>query len=255
VFSLIPSNEPSDADSGVGYDKRYDDRHDDRCDDHCVVLIPAHNEQASVAEVVRRVQAALGRCEIVVIDDASSDGTAEVAHAQGAATLSLSLQLGAWGAAQCGIRYALRRDYQIAVTMDADNQHDAACIGDLLQPIRDGSADVVIGAYPARTSHIRRLACRYFRFLTGLRIEDITSGFRAYNNRAMEILAGSEATLLDYQDVGVLLMLRRRGMRIVEVPTPMMARSDGHSRVFSSWLQVTRYMLQTTLLCLARIKN
>jgi hypothetical protein len=112
---------------------------------------------------------------------------------------------------------------------------------------------VVIGAHPARVSRARRLAWRWFRLLTRFGIEDITSGFRAYNHRAMHLLAGPEASLLDYQDVGVLLLLSRRGYRISEVQVPMQARRNGRSRVFSSWLIVARYMLQTSVLCLARI--
>jgi glycosyltransferase involved in cell wall biosynthesis len=219
-----------------------------------VVLIPAHNEQASVAAVVSKVRSALG-CEVVVIDDASTDNTADEAAAAGAPVLPLFLQLGAWGATQCGIRYALRRGYQTAITMDADNQHDASYLHVLSRPIIHDLADVVIGAYPDRTSWLRQLACEYFRLLTGLRLKDITSGFRAYNQNAMEVLASPEASLLDYQDVGVLLILRKSGMRFLEVSTPMAARADGHSRVFSSWLVVAKYMLQTTLLCLARIKD
>jgi glycosyltransferase involved in cell wall biosynthesis len=219
-----------------------------------VVLIPAHTEQSSVAAVVRKVRSALG-CEVIVIDDASTDHTIREATAAGATILPLILQLGAWGATQCGLRYALRRGYQIAITMDADNQHDAAYLYMLSRPIAHDIADVVIGAYPERTSWLRRLACEYFRLLTGLRLKDITSGFRAYNQPAMEVLASPEASLLDYQDVGVLIILRKFGMRILEVSTPMTVRTDGHSRIFSSWFVVAKYMLQTTLLCLARIKH
>lgn len=223
-------------------------------DPSCVVLIPAHNEQASVAAVVHKVRSALG-CEVVVIDDASTDATAREAAAAGATVLPLFLQLGAWGATQCGIRYALRRGYHIAITMDADNQHDARYLHALRRPIIHDVTDVVIGAYPDRTSRLRKVACEYFRLLTGLRLKDLTSGFRAYNQSAMEVLAAPQASLLDYQDVGVLLILRRSGMRILEVSTPMAPRTDGHSRIFSSWFVVAKYMLQTTLLCIARIKH
>jgi hypothetical protein len=97
------------------------------------------------------------------------------------------------------------------------------------------------------------LAWSYFRLLTGLSLEDITSGFRAYNPSAIELLASAEASLLDYQDIGVLLIIRHRNLRIVEVPVLMDARTTGTSRVFSSWLIVAKYLLQTSLLCLARV--
>jgi hypothetical protein len=81
----------------------------------------------------------------------------------------------------------------------------------------------------------------------------MTSGFRAYNYQAMSVIASTQATLLDYQDVGVLLMCRRAGLRISEVHTPMNLRSSGHSRVFYSWWVVMRYMMQTSILCLSQV--
>lgn len=217
-----------------------------------LALIPAHNEAATVGTVVGQVRR-LWRCPVVVIDDCSTDGTAQVARAAGAIVLPLTLQLGAWGAMQTGLRYALRHGFRVAVTLDADGQHEPAGIGDLLQPLDAGQADVAIGAFPERASRARRLAWRYFRLLTGLKLEDITSGFRAYNHAALAALAAPEASLLDYQDVGVLLILRRQGLRTVEVPVPMQTRAVGASRVFRSWWIVGAYMLQTSLLCLARV--
>src|SRR5690606_38476986 len=112
--------------------------------------------------------------------------------------------------------------------------------------------DVVIGAHPARASRARRIAWDWFRRLTGLGIEDLTSGFRHYNARAVRVAVGEEATLLDYQDVGVLLLMRRAGLRLTEVPVSMSARVADRSRIFNSWFTVARYMAATTLLCLSR---
>jgi hypothetical protein len=111
---------------------------------------------------------------------------------------------------------------------------------------------VVIAACPERGSRMRHIAWAYFRFLTGLSFDDLTSGFRYYNERACRLLAREEATLLDYQDIGVLLLLRRAGLRIAEIAVAMQPRRSGASRVFSSWWTVARYMAETTLLCLAR---
>jgi hypothetical protein len=134
--------------------------------------------------------------------------------------------------------------------MDADGQHDPADLPDLIQAGQ--SHDVVIGAFPERGSPFRRFAWSYFRMLTGFGYEDLTSGFRYYNRRACALLTGEEATLLDYQDIGVLLMLRKAGLSIQEIPVAMKPRASGASRVFSSWWTVVRYMAETTLLCLAR---
>lgn len=217
-----------------------------------LVLIPAYNEQATISHIVGQVRR-LWKLPVVVIDDNSTDATAHFARTAGATVLPLTLQLGAWGAIQTGLRYALRHGYRSAITLDADGQHDPADIGALLQPLITDQADVVIGAFPERASRARQIAWSYFRGLTGLRLEDITSGFRAYNHAAMTVLASCEASLLDYQDVGVLLILRRQGLRIVEAPVEMQPRAAGASRVFRSWWVVGKYMLQTSLLCLARV--
>ena len=222
------------------------------CPDHRIVLIPAHNEEATVGDIVTQVRA-LWRCPVVVIDDCSTDATVQVARAAGAMVLPLTLHLGAWGAIQTGLRYALRHSYRAAVTLDADGQHEPQEIGALLQPLIAHQADVAIGAFPERASRARRIAWSYFRGLTGLALEDITSGFRAYNHAAMTVLASPESSLLDYQDVGVLLILRRHGLRVVEIPVSMQARAAGASRVFRSWWVVGKYMLQTSLLCLSQV--
>jgi len=220
--------------------------------DRPIILIPAYNEQATIDAVIRQARASW-QIPIVAIDDCSTDATARIARAAGATVLPLRIQLGAWGAIQTGLRYALRHGYRTAITLDADGQHDPQDIGRLLQPLTSHQADVTIGAFPERASCARRLAWNYFRRLTGLALEDITSGFRAYNHAAMIVLATPEASLLDYQDVGVLLILRRHGLRIVETPVSMRLRAIGASRVFRSWWVVGKYMLQTSLLCLARI--
>ena len=220
--------------------------------DRLIVLIPAHNEAATVGTVVAQVQGLWGY-RVVVFDDCSTDDTAPMARAAGATVLPLTIQLGAWGAIQTGLRYALQHGYRTAVTLDADGQHEPESIGDLLQPLANHQADVVIGAFPERASRARRIAWRYFRLLAHLPLEDITSGFRAYNHAAMTILASREASLLDYQDVGVLLILFRKGLRIVEAPVSMQPRAAGASRIFRSWWIVGNYMLQTSLLCLARV--
>jgi len=220
--------------------------------DRPIALIPAHNEAATVGDIVAQV-CTLWNCPVVVIDDCSTDATAQIARTAGATVLPLAIQLGAWGATQTGLRYALRQGYRTAITLDADGQHEPDSIGALLEPLASGQADVSIGAFPERASPARRFAWSYFRWLTNLELEDITSGFRAYNHAAMTVLASPAASLFDYQDVGVLLILRRQGLRTVEVPVSMQPRVIGASKIFRSWRVVGKYMLQTSLLCIARV--
>ena len=214
-----------------------------------LAVIPALNEADCIAEVIAQARAH-GEVDVLVVDDGSTDDTAAVAMLAGARVLRAPLWQGAWGAIQTGIRYAVRHGYSAVVTMDADGQHEPSYLPQMIAAGR--SADVVIAACPSRGSRMRHVAWAYFRFLTGLQLDDLTSGFRLYNQRACRLLAMEEATLLDYQDLGVLLLLRRANLSIAEISVSMNARRSGASRVFSSWWTVGRYMVETSLLCLAR---
>ncbi|MEH6587185.1 MAG: glycosyltransferase family 2 protein [Halioglobus sp.] len=215
------------------------------------IMIPAFNEGDIIPEVIAEIRAA---CDfpIFVIDDASTDDTIQKAEQAGASVIPLAAQLGAWGAMQTGIRYAIRHGYEIVITMDADGQHEANSLADLVQPVISGVADVAIGACTERGSLMRQIAWVMMKQTSGLRLEDITSGFRVYNRTALRELASWRATLLDYQDIGVLLLLQSKGIKIVDVKVPMQPRLNGKSRVFHSWLMVTYYMFQTLLLGLTK---
>jgi glycosyltransferase involved in cell wall biosynthesis len=216
-----------------------------------IILIPAFNEGIVVGAVIKEIKA---HCNlpIVVIDDASTDNTVDVAQNAGATVIPLPAQLGAWGAMQTGLRYAQRHGYTVAITMDADGQHEAASLKSLLAPVNEGMADVAIGACTRRGSLWRRIAWVMMKRASGLSLEDITSGFRVYNHKAISELASWRATLLDYQDIGVLLLLQSRGLRIVDVKVTMQERQNGQSRVFHSWVVVMYYMCQTLLLGLSK---
>lgn len=220
-----------------------------RVTDQPLIVIPARDEAATIAAVIAAIRAQ-GFDHILVVDDQSKDDTASIAVAAGARVLRPVLPMGAWGAMQTGIRHAMRTGYERVVTMDADGQHEPACIAALLAAA--SQHDVVIGAFPERGSAARQIAWRYFRLITGFRVEDLTSGFRCYSRAACVVLCDDEATLLDYQDMGVLLLLRRARMRMIEVPVDMYPRASGPSRIFASWSRVARYMLESSLLCLAQ---
>ena len=205
-----------------------------------------------MATVVRGIVRALG-CDVLVVNDASTDATAGIAQEAGARVIVLPLRLGAWGAAQAGLRYAVRNGYDLAITLDADGQHHPEELPALIAAHDAAGAAVTIGACPARLSQAKRIAWSYFRLLTGLTVTDFTSGLRVYDRRAIRALASRQASLLDYQDIGVLMLLRNKGLPIHEAPTAMSPRAAGASRVFSSWLTVFHYMVATTVLCIARV--
>jgi len=214
---------------------------------HCVVIIPAHDEAKDIGFVIGEINK-YSNFPVVVIDDASTDNTILVARKAGAVVVPLAVQLGAWGATQTGLRYALKNNYDYAVTMDADGQHQAESLPALLQPIIGNEADVVIGTCTRRGSALRKIAWSVMKRVSGLRLEDLTSGFRVYDRRAIRRLAAWQATLLEYQDVGVLAMLQSAGISIKDVEVKMLPRRHGMSRVFYSWTSVVYYMSYTLLL-------
>lgn len=131
-----------------------------------LVVIPALNEQGSVADVVHEVHEAIPRAHVLVVDDGSRDRTRQVAMDAGADVLSLPFNLGVGGALRAGFRYAVRFDYDVVVQVDGDGQHDPADIERLLDAL--DSADLVIGARfagagPYAVGGARRLAMRMLR--------------------------------------------------------------------------------------------
>ena len=217
-----------------------------------LIVIPAHNEEHAIGAVVSRCRQVLLEADVVVVDDASTDGTARRAHRAGSLVIRHPFKLGAWLAIHTGMRFATRHGYQAMITLDADGQHLPSHLPDLLAPLEKGEAEVVIGACPRRLSKQRRFTCWFWRKLTGIGIRDLTSGFRAYSSKALAFLCADHHVLLDYQDLGVLLALYRAGFRIKEIPVEMKDRLVGHSRVFSSWWDVFRYLIHTGFLGLAK---
>lgn len=212
-----------------------------------VVVIPARDEEADVGAVVERVLALGFRA--VVVDDHSSDRTREVARSAGATVLELPFHAGSWAAIQAGMRYAQLCRCSHVVTLDADGQHNPEDIPLLLDLMTcKGAPNVAIGACLERANRRRRLAWRALRWLSGLRIDDLTSGFRVYDRTAVDLLVSQQHTLIEYQDVGVLLCLRHADLRIVETAVPMQPRCHGMSRIFNSWPMVAYYLVYSALI-------
>lgn len=216
-----------------------------------LIVIPALNEESSIQSVIDALLDS-GFENILVVNDCSTDKTTEIVSKTKAHLVNLPLPLGAWGATQTGIRFALKNKYDYVITMDADGQHLANGIKSLKKEIKSSRANVVIGTFTQRLSKPKRVAWWFFKTITQLKIEDLTSGFRIYDRKAMKVLASTSASLLDYQDVGVLMLLVKSGMKISETDVPMTTRKNGKSKIFYSWWMVIKYMIQTTTLCIAK---
>jgi glycosyltransferase involved in cell wall biosynthesis len=218
-----------------------------------LAVVPAFNEQQSLPALIAEIRAS--GCDVVVIDDASTDGTEQAARKSRVPVISLPNNLGVGGAVQTGFLFALRRDYDIVVQVDGDGQHDPQQIPTIIAPIIAGEADCVVGSryHPAkpdlnyRTPILRRLGMRFSTAIlwlfTGVRINDTTSGFRALNRRAVAFFARKYPS--DHPEAEALLVLHQAGFRLVEVPVTMRSRTAGSS--LFSLFRAAVYPLRVTV--------
>ncbi|MBS1251536.1 MAG: Polyprenol monophosphomannose synthase [Anaerolineales bacterium] len=205
----------------------------------CLVIIPALNEEHTIAEVVQGARSHLPFADILVIDDGSRDNTAAEARRAGAIVLRLPYNLGIGGAVQTGFKFAHRHSYEYVARVDADGQHDPRDLSLLLGAVQHQEADVAIGtrfehALPDRaTSFLRRLGtwgfARLVSFLTGQPASDTTSGLQCLNRSAVECLAAYYPQ--DYPEVEGRIVLHRAGLRVLEMPVVMHPRNNGRSSI------------------------
>lgn len=201
-----------------------------------LAIVPALNEGSRVARIVRGLRHAAPGLDVLVVDDGSVDDTAARARAEGAGVVSHPFNLGYGAALQTGYKHAVRHGYVRVVQMDADGQHDPADVPRLMAPLREGAADVVIGSRFVEASGYRMGAARaagraFFQRLLvtcgGPHVADPTSGFQALGRAAFTFCCG-DFYPSDFPDVDVLLLLHRRGFRVLEVPVTMAPSPPGH---------------------------
>jgi glycosyltransferase involved in cell wall biosynthesis len=207
--------------------------------DRPLVIIPAWNEEAPLPAVLAGLRSTVPHCDVVVVNDGSTDATSAVARAGGAELVELPYNLGIGGALRTGFRYAVRHGYQRAVQFDADGQHDPSQIPIVLDALAAG-ADLAIGSRFAatgdsaedtyRVGRLRGGAMGLLRFtvrrVTGQPFTDTSSGFRAFSRPMLEFFA--ETYPSEYMEsVEALLMAHRAGFRVVEAPVRMRERQDG----------------------------
>ena len=206
-----------------------------------------------MGRVVAELRAFDRSLDIVVIDDGSSDSTADRAAAAGAAVVRLPFNLGIGGAVQTGFKYALEHGYDTVIRLDGDGQHDPTQIPFLLAPLDRDEADVIVGSRFAngdgeyRPPFARRAGIRWFArlvsALTGQKLTDTTSGFQAVNARAIRLFAADYPH--DYPEVEAAVMVVRHRLRILEVPARMRGRETGRSSITA--LRSLYYAIKVTL--------
>jgi glycosyltransferase involved in cell wall biosynthesis len=216
-------------------------------------VVPAFEEEAAIGAVVAEIVAFDPSIDVVVVDDGSSDGTAAAAAAAGATVVRLPFNLGIGAAVQTGFRWALERDYDLAVRLDGDGQHDPAELPKLLAPIERDEADVVTGSRfreeedGYRPPLGRRVGITWFArlvsLLSGQRVTDTTSGFQALNRSGIELFARDYPS--DYPEVEATVLLLKHRLRLVEVPVRMREREHGSSSI--TFLRSVYYAIKVTL--------
>lgn len=219
-----------------------------------LIAVPAYNESATIERVLDGLRADAPGWDVVVIDDGSTDDTAQRAAAAGASVLRMPFNLGIGGAVQAGFTYALENGYQRMVQVDGDGQHDPTQLA-RLEAAMDAAPeiDMVCGSrflsdeyeYPAPIS--RRTGIHIFAFLLSRLVRqpvsDPTSGFRLYNRRAIDLFARDYPH--DYPEVEAVLMLHHHSLRMREVPVRMYARGGGASSITSG--KSAYYMVKVLL--------
>jgi hypothetical protein len=208
-----------------------------------VVFIPAWNEEKSLPAVLDELRKELPEVDVLVVDDGSTDATAEVARDRGAAVLSFGENRGLKAGIAAGYRYALEQGYRFCGRLDADGQHPAAELRRLLERVRAGQADVAVGsrfvagdgyaAYRYKPSPARRFGTAVLRRAMAIRLDrpfgDATSGMYAVNDKALPLLAEPYET--GAPEVEALLRVSEAGLALEEVPVDMRERSSGESKL------------------------
>ena len=217
-----------------------------------LAIVPAYNEEHSIGTVLEEIRGADVDLHVVVVNDASEDGTAAIAARAGAAVLNLPFNVGIGGAMQAGYQYALEHGFELAIQVDGDGQHDPREIGKVLEPILDGRADLVVGTRFVegggyRGTPLRRVGIRIFAaivsLMVGQRVSDTTSGFRGVNRKALRLFAAQYPH--DYPEVESIVLLSRHGLRLLEVPVQMRVRETGNSSITA--LRSVYYMIKVLL--------
>lgn len=204
-----------------------------------LIIVPAYNEAESIGGLLAQLREQAAGFDVAVVDDGSTDATADVVRTySGVTLLRLPFNLGIGGGVQTGFKYALRCGYDIAVQCDGDGQHPVDRIADLVRRVEDGTADVIIGSrYVADSDYApsfsrrvgKSMLSRWVNMFIGGGITDTTSGFRAMNRRALEVFARTYPE--DYPEPEALVILHRCGLRAAEVPVNMRPRQGGETSI------------------------
>lgn len=203
-----------------------------------LIIIPAFNEAGNIEKVVDNLIENYPQYDYVVVNDCSLDQTKEICLRRGYHFLDQPINLGIGGTVQNGYQYALEQDYDVAIQIDGDGQHDVSYIEDMLPKLESGEADIIIGSRfiekeGFQSSGARRVGIAMIsmviKLLTWKRVKDVTSGFRAVNRRFISIYAKDYPQ--DYPEPEAIVAALMYGAKVEEVPVIMHERISGISSI------------------------
>lgn len=217
-----------------------------------LVIIPAYNEEKSIAGVVDDITANAPGFDYIIVNDCSTDNTEQYCLEKGYRILNLPVNLGIGGAVQTGYLYAQENGYEVAVQFDGDGQHDASYLPEMKELLLQEGLDMVIGSRflekeGFQSSGLRRMGIRYFtaliRLLTKRRITDPTSGMRMAGPEVIRLFAGEYPK--DYPEPESVTSILRKGKKVMEYPVIMRERTEGISSISPG--RSVYYMIKVTL--------
>lgn len=217
-----------------------------------LVIIPAYNEAENIVKVVNHMKKQAPQYDYLIVNDGSTDNTLKLCRQEKFHYLDLPINMGIGGAVQAGYIYAYKNDYDIAVQIDGDGQHDITYLDRLIEPLVSKEADVVIGSRflekeGFQSSAGRRMGImilsKLIWLVTGRKIMDVTSGYRAVNRMFIEIY--SKDYPMDYPEPEAIVSAIMHLGRVREVPVQMRAREGGTSSI--TFKKSIYYMIKVTL--------
>ena len=223
----------------------------------CLIIIPAFNEAESIERVINNLVSNYSQYDYVIINDGSTDETKNICGSHHYHVLHLSVNMGIGGAVQTGYRYAWENGYDMAVQIDGDGQHDVASLEGMISYMEEEKADCVIGSRFVekegfQSSGLRRIGIQFLSvlgwILTGVRVRDITSGYRLVNRRFIGIFAQDYPA--DYPEPEAMVITAVHGGIIKEYPVVMKERENGTSSI--TLKKSVYYMVKVTIAMLIR---
>lgn len=231
-----------------------------------LAIIPAHNEEKSISSIVSSIKKLFPDLPVVVVNDGSEDATAKAVSGEGVIVLSHPFRMGYGAALQTGYKFAVRHNFQYIVQLDGDGQHNPEDIGLLLETLKDGFCDIVIGSRFLGVSNYKmslfrlvgiKLFCFFIRLLSGNRISDPTSGFQAMNSNVLKIYI-KDIFPCDYPDADTIILLSKFGINIKEVSVCMLPNKEGksmHNNLINVFYYVFKMFLSMLVIKLTKFSN